>query len=107
MSVALHATLEASKRIHLDLIRLAPSAIDFSAFSVSATRIQVAPSLHRIFSGGGLRSNLVGSSLRRYTHYKDPLNPEPVTSVYNATLLHVYLFHRSYVIECIILWIVV
>ena len=97
VSAALHATLEAAKRIHLGWIRLAPSVTDLSAFSIFATRLHVALSLHRIFSGSGLRSNPVGNSFRRYSYYRDPLYPEPVKSKSNATLLHAYLFDQFYV----------
>ena len=38
----------------------------------------MASSVHRILSGGRLQSELVGNAFRRYLHYKDPLNDEPI-----------------------------
>ena len=41
----------------------------------------MASSVHRILSVVRLQSELVGSSFRRYLHYKDPLNSEPIKSM--------------------------
>ena len=59
----------------------------------------MASPVHRILSGVRLQSGLVGNAFHRCLRYKDPHNHEPIKSLLDATLMHIYLFDRFEVTE--------